>query len=750
MFEKFQKAVLAVLTVLCASVVLAQIDSIRQSPYDYACYGPTGLISGHQRYDKAQAKCVSEKVGDPSGDYEVRGGAWSIVFSDAFAQSLHTIVPPVGVTGLTSGNELGIFTDRQDDPRNQLHVDEAEIYGADTVPDAFEGCLAIYTENADRGDSSASLVTFTPTQPIQACVWHLDDISLKPTWLASEGFTDYGYSLIRGSGASQQTATAYCDTPSNAARTLGGNRHTTDDGVLTEENYTVSLCPAWRAVVSVAPPSSNAGEYTFGVASYQVDEGGTRESGLAIRANGSDGAASVQSRDAQTGSCVEPDDYTIVTDPQTNSWGDGESGAKAHFQIVAGGVDGQVDGDCTVDFEFNDASATGGIVPGAITTHTVTIRDVTSPSNADYFVSPSGNDSNNGTSTLTPWATCQHAANNVSAGDVVQFRGGVYSNTYNCTLSANGTSGNRIVFENYPGETPILDASHLPQVYATRWSSAVGILRVTGDFVTVQGLEIRESPNFGIRWSGDDGIIDNNHVHDTMLTGIGIDRNANAKRPQVSNNLVHDAFDDDGAGGGGGDADCISFFGTGGGALGSDGIFEDNEMYNCSDDGIDVFQSNNNIIRYNKIYDIGLNNGNGNGIKAGPGVNFQSDNLIYGNTVENCTTGGYDDNLGQGNEYYNNTAVDCANNYRVNSNSTLQNNLCFTGTCSYSFGSFNSWNLGTGNPLFVSTDSANANYLRLTECTSPAIDVGTDVSSETGASSNGDAFDLGAFETTCP
>src|SRR5215472_4570192 len=66
-----------------------------------------------------------------------------------------------------------------------------------------------------------------------------------------------------------------------------------------------------------------------------------------------------------------------------------------------------------------------------------------------YYVSCSGNDANNGTSTTTPWATLTKANSQAySAGDQVQLLDGcVWVGTFQPTTS--GVSGNPIIFSNY-------------------------------------------------------------------------------------------------------------------------------------------------------------------------------------------------------------------------------------------------------------------------------------------------------------
>jgi parallel beta-helix repeat protein len=81
----------------------------------------------------------------------------------------------------------------------------------------------------------------------------------------------------------------------------------------------------------------------------------------------------------------------------------------------------------------------------------------------NLYVSPNGSDSNNGTSTSSPWKTAQHAFNSVKAGQTVCFRAGTYpvhvSSGYNQILNNSGTSGSWITITNYPGEVAIIEGN---------------------------------------------------------------------------------------------------------------------------------------------------------------------------------------------------------------------------------------------------------------------------------------------------
>jgi len=78
-----------------------------------------------------------------------------------------------------------------------------------------------------------------------------------------------------------------------------------------------------------------------------------------------------------------------------------------------------------------------------------------------FYVSPSGSDGNTGTMGA-PWRTLRHAVSQLTAGDTLYLRGGVYSSTADTVDSQTGTvpSGtswdNAVTIAGYPGEQAIV------------------------------------------------------------------------------------------------------------------------------------------------------------------------------------------------------------------------------------------------------------------------------------------------------
>ena len=112
---------------------------------------------------------------------------------------------------------------------------------------------------------------------------------------------------------------------------------------------------------------------------------------------------------------------------------------------------------------------------------------------ATYYVSTTGNDRNPGTFAL-PWATVQHAANTVKAGATVYVFGGVYHESVNFPKS--GTESAPITFQNYPGQTAVIDGTGVSCCTSNPPSSGndtQGLINIVNQsYLVLAGFEIRD------------------------------------------------------------------------------------------------------------------------------------------------------------------------------------------------------------------------------------------------------------------
>ncbi len=100
------------------------------------------------------------------------------------------------------------------------------------------------------------------------------------------------------------------------------------------------------------------------------------------------------------------------------------------------------------------------------------------------------------------YTTIQAAANNARPGDLVLVKAGTYSEAP--LLSANGTAAAGIVFENYPGQQPLIEAP------GTTEDSR---LTISGNYVTVEGFEITNGWD-GVVITGAYDAILGNYIHE--------------------------------------------------------------------------------------------------------------------------------------------------------------------------------------------------------------------------------------------
>ena len=139
----------------------------------------------------------------------------------------------------------------------------------------------------------------------------------------------------------------------------------------------------------------------------------------------------------------------------------------------------------------------------------------------DYYVSPSGSDSNPGTMDA-PFGTVQKAVNAPSPGDTVWFRAGTYKNSKQITITKSGTSDTqRINFFAYQGEVPVIDFS---TYVSTNTASAEPTIHITGSWLHFKGLEVA---NGAVQPSGShsNDAVRASNTHDNIFELLNIHHN---------------------------------------------------------------------------------------------------------------------------------------------------------------------------------------------------------------------------------
>lgn len=246
----------------------------------------------------------------------------------------------------------------------------------------------------------------------------------------------------------------------------------------------------------------------------------------------------------------------------------------------------------------------------------------------DWYVGPTSAGAANGTSAANQWGVASVGWSSMASGDTLNMAVGTYSGAaarFNVnSTSANYSVTNPLIIE---GNNQTLDcdsaATHCLYIKA-----AVGI--------KIQNLNVREASNSNVRFDGSDGTIG---LHDVTLVnvtsnasgycGFQIDSGAyNITLRQITATENYDSGTD----GGSGDGVCTGGSSSTGNVSGL--TIEDCNLYNNSDDGLDLFQMNNPaIVRRCQLHDNGYASGDGRGIAAGPGTGahvFES-LLIWGN-----------------------------------------------------------------------------------------------------------------------
>ncbi|WP_338338992.1 right-handed parallel beta-helix repeat-containing protein [Xanthomonas euvesicatoria] len=293
---------------------------------------------------------------------------------------------------------------------------------------------------------------------------------------------------------------------------------------------------------------------------------------------------------------------------------------------------------------------------------------------ADWYVSPTGSDSNIGTR-ARPFATVMAAQAAASSGDTVYLRGG----TYRLTTASVSVTGNRdaivnditkdgISYLNATNERPVFDFSAVRpsdrRVVAFRVGANNCIFRgfhVVGVPITIAG-RLTQSEAFRVE-GGNGNVFERLSIHDGMAIGwyLVAGSNNHVRNVDVYNNKGLDSFS----------YGNIDGFGVHPGPGSKGNVIEDSRAWNNSDDGFDLINASEAVtLQHNWAFRNGLDVdgtplGDGNGFKAGGyGRNgsvypqpVPQHRIAFNLSVDNRSNGFYANHQIGGQTWISNTAI---------------------------------------------------------------------------------------------
>jgi hypothetical protein len=287
---------------------------------------------------------------------------------------------------------------------------------------------------------------------------------------------------------------------------------------------------------------------------------------------------------------------------------------------------------------------------GSTNSLTATLTVNVPSTNGDWFVSPSGNDTNPGTF-AAPFATLNKAISVVQPGHIIFMRGGTYLPNATIRITNSGTALNRIQLLAYPGETPYLNFTNQPYSSNNR-----GLLFPTNaNYWTVKGLEIGYAGDNGIKVEGSHHRFEQCVFHHCGDTGLQIGFGHDDVNPggqlaafiEVVNCDSYLNYDSDSNGG---DADGFAAKMHCGQGI----FFYGSRAWENSDDSWDLFETDYSVVISNCWgWKSGVGQGNGNGFKLGGngaggdsvGTHYAYNCVAFGHKVNGFTQNSHKDGV---------------------------------------------------------------------------------------------------------
>ncbi|WP_114783800.1 right-handed parallel beta-helix repeat-containing protein [Botryobacter ruber] len=313
-----------------------------------------------------------------------------------------------------------------------------------------------------------------------------------------------------------------------------------------------------------------------------------------------------------------------------------------------------------------------------------------------YYVAPDGNNSNAGT-IEAPFLTIQRSQVDVSPGDTVYIRGGLYTMTeaqianwntplsglwvYVTDLTKSGTSGKRINYWAYPGEQPVFDYQHIIPA-----NKRINAFQVSGSWIHLKGIEVigvqvtittSNTQSICFANEGSNNIYEQLSMHDGQAIGFYLTKGANNL---ILNCDAYNNYDYTSKAGGGINGGNVDGFGNHPNKGGVNNVFRGCRAWFNSDDGYDCISAHESTVFDNcwafyNGYSVGfVSRGDGNGFKVGGYGSATLDkvpNPVPRNTTQFClsvrnkASGFYANHHLAGGDWYNNSAYYNSVNYNM-------------------------------------------------------------------------------------
>ena len=149
------------------------------------------------------------------------------------------------------------------------------------------------------------------------------------------------------------------------------------------------------------------------------------------------------------------------------------------------------------------------------------VPPVTTPA---YYVKKGGNDSLDGLTDATAWATLAKGVSILAPGDTLYVRGGTYLQTARLSISRSGTAAAPITVSSYPGETAIIsgdvNGSGATEATDTPGGSYQPLVSIGGSYVTLQNVEVCFAADYGIQMTGSHVTVSGCSIHHIWKAGI--------------------------------------------------------------------------------------------------------------------------------------------------------------------------------------------------------------------------------------